>query len=117
MPYQLPDGFPHALSDDDLAGAVVDLNDSLRQRYGNQVGGWLPELQLALISAALSEQSRREVATSNRASKRTARISLAVAAAALFVSAFGAAADYFGDKSWQEDQTRLLTEIRDSLSP
>ena len=81
-PYELPENFPTALSDEELSAALTSLSGVLRQRYGNRVDEWLPELQLALLQVALSEQAHRELARSSR----VAFISLAVGGAALIVA-------------------------------
>ena len=82
MAYKLPDGFPDKLSDEDLAQAVEDLRTALLERYSDDVGTWLPELQLALITTALTEQSRRQLRTGSL----IALASLVVAGAALLVA-------------------------------
>lgn len=86
----MPQGFPSELSDDELKDAVRDLvNDGLRDRYGDNVGSWLPELQLALLSVAVSDQARRELVGSSRiaiGSLIVAAIALAVALISLLVS-------------------------------
>ena len=64
--YQLPDGFPHKLTDDELDEALDSLLVAVRTRYGDAVGGWLPELQLALVTAALNEHTRRELDRGSR---------------------------------------------------
>ena len=66
MPYSLPDGFPDTLSDDELENAVASLVTSLRGRYGYSVGLWLPELQLALVTVAISDQARRQLVSGSR---------------------------------------------------
>jgi hypothetical protein len=77
--YVLPEGFPNRLSDEELDTAVAELTAAATKITRTRV---LPELQLALVTAALSEQSRRELASSSR----IARVSLAVAALALAVA-------------------------------
>lgn len=82
MPYRLPTEFPNQLSGKELDAAVTNIVTNLRERYGDDVGTWLPELQLALVTVAVSEQSRRQLVSSSR----IAISSLLVAAAALAVA-------------------------------
>lgn len=85
----IPDGFPAGLSDTQLAAIVDEWIAGYAKLYGD-VGPQLPELKLALINAALQEQSRRETAELRRVSQNTARsaiISLRVAQAALAIAA------------------------------
>lgn len=82
MPYNLPEGFPNNLSDDELEKVVESLVAALREQYGDNVGGWLPELQLALMTVAISDQGRRQLVSGSR----VAVLSLVVAAAALIVA-------------------------------
>jgi len=83
MPYRLPSDFPQKLSDAELHATVTDIVTALRERYGGEnVERWLPELQLALVTVAISEQSRRQLV----AGSRIAVGSLLVAAAALVVA-------------------------------
>lgn len=112
----LTDDFPHRLSDDELAEAVNGIAGSISARYGNSPASWLPELQIALLQAALQEQSRRLADDANRSSRRATRLTLAVAVAASLLALIFGVLDYFGDQSWQDDQIRILTEIRDRLS-
>lgn len=85
MPYLLPDGFPSDLTNADLDAVVGDLVDSLRARFGDEVGAWLPELQLALLTVAIGDQSRRQLI----AGSRVALLSLLVAGTALIVAVIG----------------------------
>jgi hypothetical protein len=81
--YQLPEGFPYELSADELDDAVERIADSIRERYGGvPVADWLPELQIALVTLAISDQSRRQLVSGSR----VAIASLFVAGAALAVA-------------------------------
>ena len=114
---ELRHGFPESLSDDELAGYIAALS--------NEIAGLLshdPELYLGLLQAALSEQSRRLSDRALESSRRATRLSLAIAALslavaliALCIAAFGTVEDYRSDRDWQDDQTQILTEIRDQL--
>jgi hypothetical protein len=89
MPYYLPDGFPHNLSDKEAEKALTSLVDVLQERYGDEVGGWLPELQLALVAVSLSDQSRRQLIKGGRiafASLLVALAAVVVAVVAVIVS-------------------------------
>lgn len=123
---RLPPGYPSGdeLSDEDLAAAVRELSKGWRAAWGDDnvfhTGG---EVKLALMQAGLLEQSRRELRKSAEQARATARLSLWIAGAATVVAALALAVsmifgvlDYRSDKSWQDDQTRILTEIRDQLS-
>jgi hypothetical protein len=80
--YRLPDGFPNHLSEKELDNVLTQMSIALRQNYGDAVGKWLPELQLAILNTALSELARRELATSGKIAYR----SLIVAGLALLVA-------------------------------
>jgi hypothetical protein len=113
---KLQPGFPYNFSDVELAETIASLGSSLSRDYEGR--GYVldaPAFKLQLLAAALLEQSRRHTETSLRASRSTARISLTIAGLALLLSLLGGLADYAGDKSWQEDQIRILAEIRDRL--
>lgn len=89
MPYELPDSFPHGLSDRELGDSLTSILAAVRTRYGNEVGAWLPELQLALVTVAISDQSRRQLVTGSRiaiGSLLVAAIALVVAIVTLVVS-------------------------------
>ena len=83
-PCRVPEliGFPSNLPDDKLDGIVEGLVAAMRGRFGARVDTWLPELQLALLTVAISEQSRRQLARASR----VATIGLLIAGAALFVA-------------------------------
>lgn len=84
----VPDGFPARMSDDDLANTVDEWISGYSRLYGD-VGQQLPELKLALIGAALQEQSRRESAglrSSAKTSLRVALIALLVAVLSLLAT-------------------------------
>jgi hypothetical protein len=80
--YDLPEGFPHDLTDDELDDSVAAVMEAVQFRFGKNVQSWLPELQLALVTMALSEQSRRQLADGSR----IARISLLVGGMATVVA-------------------------------
>lgn len=80
--YTLPEGFPHQLSDDEAEDALTSIVAVYRERYGDNVGLWLPELQLALMTVAISDQSRRQLVQGGR----LAAVSLGVAVIALIVA-------------------------------
>jgi hypothetical protein len=82
VPYELPGGFPSSLSDEELAGVVSQVVGNIQERFGRDVSPWLPELQLALLSVAISDQSRRQLV----AGSRIALASLGVAGLALVVT-------------------------------
>jgi len=82
-PYQLPEGFPDELSDAELLQATRGLIGAMRARYGAGVGEWLPELQLALLTLATTDRSRRQLVTAGR----IAWLSLVVSLAAVLVAA------------------------------
>jgi hypothetical protein len=87
--YRLPEGFPHELSDDDLVESVESLMVALRDTYGDGVGKWLPELQIGLLTMALSEQSHRQLAGGSRlafVSLLVGGLALAVAVITLFAT-------------------------------
>jgi hypothetical protein len=81
--YELGEGFPSKLSDDELLAKGEEIVTAFRGIYGNRADTWLPELQLALLTVVISEQSRRQLA---RASL-VALIGLLIAGLALSVAA------------------------------
>ena len=105
-----PRGRFQSLSDEELQTWIAGLSDQIEDLLSHD-----PQLYLLQLQAALQEQSRRAAAEAQASARRTTRYSLAVAFAALAVALTGTVADYFGDKSWQDEQTELLTEIRDRL--
>ncbi len=121
----LPLGYPGAdtLSDAELATAIQEMVEGWLRQLGSgdvfHLGG---SVKLALIQVGVQEQQRRQIAQTlqlaedaGRASRRASRISLAIAAIAILIAVSSAFVDYFGDRSWQNDQTRILAEIRDLL--
>lgn len=89
VPYSLPADFPNKLSGKELDAAVTDIVTALRKRYSDEVGAWLPELQLALVTVALAEQSRLQLLRGSRiaiGSLLVAAVALAVAITTLIVA-------------------------------
>ena len=104
------DGRFQNLSDQELQTWIGGLSDEIEELLSHD-----PQLYLLQLQAALQEQSRRIAVEANRSSRRATRLSLAVAVFASVVACFAAVSDFYSDKSWQDDQTQLLTEIRDLL--
>ncbi len=80
--YDLPEGFPHHLTDQESRAALDQIMGVIRSRYGSDIGPWLPELQLALLSVGLTDQARRQLVKGGR----IAAWSLAAAVAVLVVA-------------------------------
>jgi hypothetical protein len=109
--WQVPSGYPHLLSDDELRAALEQMTAVPRTSRFHSVN---TSLQTALIQVGVMEQSRRETERATTTSRRIAYLSLVVAAAAVLLSVGFGVLDYQGDKDWQNEQTRLLTQIRDA---
>jgi hypothetical protein len=113
----LPPGYPAQLTDDELA-AALDLVLKATQRWSQgNLATFKGEVLAPLLQMGITEQSRRLQATTGRSSFRISMTALAAAILATLIAATFGLLDYYGDKSWQDDQTRILTEIRDSLPP
>ena len=113
----LPDGYPHGLSDRDLATTLQQMLDGWRYVSGatdnlNRASG---EVTLGFIQAGMQEQSRREVERSTRTARQTSMLATAIALLATIIALAFGVLDYFGEESWQDEQTQILTEIRDRL--
>jgi hypothetical protein len=104
---ELRPGYPHGLADDELRQQVDELVEVASIGTSGDV--------LALIELGLGELARREAERAARWARRVAWVSLLVAGAALALALVFGLLDYFGDAGWQDDQNRLLTEIRDRL--
>jgi hypothetical protein len=108
--WQVPAGYPHLLSDDELREALEQMTAVPRTSRFHSVN---TSLQTALIQVGVMEQSRRETERATTTSRRIAYVSLVVAAVALLLSLGFGVVDYRGDTDWQSEQTKLLTQIRD----
>jgi hypothetical protein len=77
---QVPDGYPFRLEDEDLKNTLAEMmNPASWPGFADEFSRLLPELKLALLSAGLQEQARREA-------KKTAARTLIVTYAILSVS-------------------------------
>jgi len=111
----LPAGYPTGLSDEELA-AAIELIIQERRKWGElKLETIKGEIVAPLLGAGINEQTRRLLDRSSAQSRNATRLSLAIALLAVAIALGGAYADYRGDKSWQDKQTKLLIEIRDRL--
>ncbi|HEX2432772.1 MAG TPA: hypothetical protein VHI55_02375, partial [Gaiellaceae bacterium] len=58
--YRLPDEFPDRLSDEQVGEVIHAVAVAIRTRTDPDLSKWLPELKIAVLQAALLEQSRRQ---------------------------------------------------------
>jgi hypothetical protein len=65
----------------------------------------------------VQEQSRREVREAPQSARNTSYIAIGIALLATVISIAFGMLDYLGDQGWQDDQLRILTQIRDLLDP
>jgi hypothetical protein len=69
VPWTVTPEFPHGLSDEELAEAVTAISEGFYGASGQLVEmKEVPQLRLAMLQAALQEQSRRLVQEANRQS-------------------------------------------------
>jgi hypothetical protein len=111
----LPAGYPTDLSDEELA-AAIQLIIQQRRKWGElKLETIKGEIVAPLLGAGINEQTRRLLDESAAQSRKATRLSLAIALLAVAIALGGIFSDYWSDKSWQDKQTKLLTEIRDRL--
>lgn len=111
--WQVPAGFPALLSDGDLEAALIQMTIAPRTSTFANVN---TALQAALVQVGVADQQRRHAEAAARSSRIIACVSIAIALVAVGLSVLLGALSYRGDQDWQDQQTRLLTEIRDRLA-
>jgi hypothetical protein len=109
-------GYPFRLDDDELAEAITAMMaETGPVREDVQFSDLGLEPQLAIIQAGLLEQSRRQAERAERQARWIAYLSLALAVAVVALALIFGLLEYYDEQAWQDEELRILSEIRELL--